>query len=119
MREIKFRGISKCMFADGWVYGHYHVAEDDTPIIDDCKIDKATVGQFTGLHDRNGKEIYEGDVVRWRSLGIEQNVEISFRKGAFVILANDGCHSLALRETDKENIEVIGNIYEDSHLIKG
>lgn len=74
-----------------------------------------TVGQFTGLHDKNGKEIYEGDIVRFWWGAVLVCAEIVYRKGGhcFDIKADHFCQD----EPEWSDFEVIGNIYENPNLL--
>ena len=68
MREIKFRG--RDVFTKEWRYGdliHYqkvtYTGWTSRIMVDGYEVDENTVGQFTDLRDKNGVEIYEGDIV--------------------------------------------------------
>ena len=138
-REIKFRGKSSRKDVDMWLYGDlikignsYHILgkddmrEDGHHITQDSDIptwiDKDTIGQYTGLKDKDGKEIYDGDVVKDTDGKVGY---ISFLKQemGFVIVWKNRDSRLGHRHRgsgyDLDNtIEVIGNIYDNPELLK-
>lgn len=78
-----------------------------------------SVGQFTGLYDDNGKEIYEGDIILQRGYyGIEPMV-VKFELGAFIVGQHGGSSTKRRPMLIQNRREVIGNIIDNSELMKG
>lgn len=136
MREIKFRG--RQIVDNEWAYGFVVITNMSGVFILDVvmksvknkdgvnigdiisrhEIDGATLGQYTGLHDKNGKEIYEGDIYKTESGKVQP---IIFHRGAFWLQHEDGgCWLELWRQYNYSNGEdqgclwgeVIGNIHE-------
>jgi uncharacterized phage protein (TIGR01671 family) len=129
MREIRFRGkcIEDCELKGQWLYGHYlksasHFIAVDQGLVDGhfklYQVDPETVGQYTGLKDRNGREIYEGDILRDDEMGL--NV-VRWEDGSFWLeMFYEGNQSLMEHLSDYNEVcEIIGNIYESHELLKG
>ena len=123
MREIKFRAKIKKPYVDKWVYG-YLVSEcyiSEKNELGYTPVRKETVGQYTGLHDKNGKEIYEGDIVFIKGdtelLDIKGKVEYSNIFAQFIITNTRDIISEAEPLGDYEDIEVIGNVFDNKELL--
>lgn len=131
-REIKFRG--KRVDNDEWTYGYLVFSEDyifdysekiDVPYIipidnfnlkdyREYRVDESTIGQYTGLKDKNGKEVYEGDVLNNTAVNFKfivkfENTKYILQKLEYpddALDMNDYFHRIPTM------FEVIGNIYE-------
>ena len=83
-------------------------------------IDKETVGQYTGLHDKNGKEIYEGDIVKYRDSRGQHIEKVIFDKGCFYAGMHWGSSTrVAPKLINPRITEVIGNEYDNPELLGG
>lgn len=122
MREILFRG--KRLDTGEWIEGdllringHVFIFPDPAPKgIDKYKVDPATVGQYTGLKDKNGKKIYEADIltVTFRNMGV-----VEWRDGGFVVNFGDmGIFELTHCFGYTYQMCITGNIHDNADLIK-
>jgi len=72
--------------------------------------------QYTGLQDKNGKEIYEGDILGGR---LEHGVVVWIQEEArWGIDLNGNLQEIQFRQVNQDHLEVIGNIYENPDLLK-
>ena len=158
-REIKFRGIAIEGEDKGkFVYGSYvyddvrekHIICSFDTEVEGCepynsygtlvpvdiviRVNKDTVGQYTGLKDKNGKEIYEGDVLKQvkkssregyeRSSYDKNNFEVVFKYGSFWLQRpyDDSVYIRDFPNIDEfvgfECFEIVGNIYENPELLE-
>ena len=133
MREIKFRG--KRSDTGGWIYG-YLICTPCNSYIDSGLgdtfnpkiIDRETRGQYTGLKDKNGVEIYEGDVIRYFDTGnmfdsdlLECMAQVVFKYARWYgkdITAKGLRCCPDFGHVQEEELEVIGNIYENPELLE-
>ena len=131
MHEILFRG--KWKNSGEWVYGNlFNPDKADTPtqicigtyIARTCyEIDPETVGQYTGLTDRNGTKIFEGDIVVFADFFDDKihRGEVYWCDSAFWFdctetEGDEGMYSLAYISVNV--LEVIGNIYDNPELLE-
>ena len=120
-REILYRG--KRVDNDEWVYGFltcrnyidvftqkvcYDGEEELTYCtVEHCQVDANTVGQYTGLTDKNGKKIFEGDIVE-NPRGTQGFIEWQNAECAFLVNIGDDWQTM-----DDCPYEVVGNIYDN------
>lgn len=140
MRKYKFRG--KRVDNDEWVYGDllyiaggcviYFGSPTDTvepdiekssPVAvelynDECAVVVPdTIGQFTGLPDKNGKEIYVGDILGCPEDDYFLNEAVIFAEGCFMV--KDDYTTTPMCAIDTQYRTIIGNIHDNPELLKG
>lgn len=122
MREIKFRawhnGLEKMIYDNFLTQNTVHFFESE-PI---------TMMQYTGLKDKNGKEIYEGDIIKsfypaWEELGIkypkeEYITDVIWDNGEYRTKDFSPLYVHVDNEEANVSCEIIGNIYENPELLE-
>ena len=138
-REIKFRG--KMIPENEWIFGtilripappvcfgksetdKYYIQFPDPRYMPDWnmpykmvqgEVNPNTIGQYTGLDDKNGKEIYEGDIVKYENM----TGKIMFFNGSFILSDLEETEEWELGVINEE-VEIIGNIYDNPELLGG
>lgn len=139
MKEILFRAKAinrdpdreyRTDYKNGdWVYGFVtklYNAEYNSPAemkntdgVGGIEVDCDTIGQFTGLRDKNGTMIFEGDIVKKRTWHGMKNLPVTFSFGCFHCGFGGGSSTATHPYTlDDKQIEVVGNIYDNPELVK-
>lgn len=152
MIEIKFRGFD--LDLKRWIYGgyHKHIKRQICPLGDSLKeediqhliicdgsadwnmsrniqvatnIDRNSIGQFSGLYDKNGKAIYESDILKAppflcmdNDLVVCEYVDNSNRVNEIMGLALVNCDNEIVGSDEWDEFEVLGNKYENPNLLE-
>lgn len=147
MRKIKFRALSMCK-GERWAYGdlrHYarnpHTEKwtiHDPATGLETDIDETTIGQFVGLKDKNGKEVYEGDIIKSTDYPFMDEGKVNYLGivscdthdaiGEFYVMlyvTKDSERRGISNATNKsfydlrmENVEVVGNIFDNKGMFR-
>ena len=137
MKEILFRG--KRIDNGEWIEGYYVKTVDyltdsavhliiELPsafyprgeIAGEYEINSSTVGQYTGLTDKNGKKIFEGDIVEFRTSLKKYYAKVYYKKGmwSLYIKGFNDRYMLSVAVENDYSVKVIGNIHDNPELLE-
>jgi len=121
-REILFRG--KRVKDGKWVEGLLtkdikgHIRIQYNPRYFSVVVNPESVGQFTGMTDKNGTKIFEGDIVKEQYKAYERIYNVFWDEDYFVFRAKSKDYSYHLDEIIPSHCEVIGNVFENKEILK-
>jgi len=127
MREILFRG--KRVDTKEWVYGYYFMGFTGIPYIlvlhdhilemtEFYEVIPETVGQFTGLLDKNNKKIFEGDILLCFAEGQQSKEIVEYSEyGWLPFIDQTGYLADTYSEFNYSRFEIIGNIHDNPELL--
>lgn len=134
MREILFRGkrLDNCEWVEGsllkvtlngeifyLIFGdNFSFFGDDVKALSHAIVDPSTVGQYTGLSDKNGKRIFEEDILEFEAYGTHFKGHVEIVNGNASIMCKNASPFLDLA-VEKHGAKVIGNIHDNPELLGG
>lgn len=116
MRPLKFRAFNNNVLGVPFTLEEISTFEVNSDRIGSTWPEDTVFMQFTGLLDKNGKEIYEGDIIKFPD-GI---AVVNFNEGSFVLEGVESFYKISIRYNFTYHIkscEVVGNIYENPELL--
>lgn len=137
MREIEFRGKTP---EGKWIYGGISITNDRAWIdqgfigrewFGDTFVDKDTIGQYTGMKDKNGVKIFEGDILKipeWLKEDIQDVCICIYNQkntvsdiigfGLYIKDGYSGKYKILVQSDEWDEFEVIGNKFDNPELLK-